>query len=208
MTSRPPSNRLFLTVLDDVIDQFGAIVDGLDLDVRRQRGLDFVEPVLHGPGDFVGVLAHQHEAQAEHDFALAVGRDRAAANLRADRHLGHVAHANRHAVVGGDDDGLDLLDVGGAADAVDRAPTAFLRGPLPPPTLRLFSWTAVDDLVERQAVFDQPVRDRSAPDTAFRMPPQLLTSAAPGTVRILRLDDPIVDRAQLGHVVARLPVTT
>ena len=39
----------------------------------------------------MAVLAHQHEAQAQHDFALAVGGDRAAANLVADRHLGHVA---------------------------------------------------------------------------------------------------------------------
>ena len=41
------------------------------------------------------VLAHQHEAQAQDDFAFAVGRDGAAADLGADRHVGHVADANR-----------------------------------------------------------------------------------------------------------------
>ena len=58
--------------------------------------------------DAVAVLAHEHEAQPEHDFALAVGRDRAAADLVADGHVGHVAHADRHAVLGRDDDVLDL----------------------------------------------------------------------------------------------------
>ena len=32
--------------------------------------------------------------------------------------VGHVADANRHAVLGRDDDALDLLDVGGAAQAL------------------------------------------------------------------------------------------
>ena len=80
-TSSPPSNRLFLHRVDDVVDQLRAVVDGCDLDVRRQRGLDLVEPVLHRPGDVVRVLAHEHEAQAQHDLALAVGGDGAAADL-------------------------------------------------------------------------------------------------------------------------------
>ena len=50
----------------------------------------------------MGVFAHQHEAQAHDDFALAVGRHGAAADFGADRHVGHVADANRHAIFGRD----------------------------------------------------------------------------------------------------------
>ena len=39
----------------------------------------------------MAVLAHEHEAQAEHDLALAVGGDGAAADFVADLHVGHVA---------------------------------------------------------------------------------------------------------------------
>ena len=42
----------------------------------------------------------EHEAEAEDDLALAVGGDAAAADLVADGDLGHVADADRHAVVG------------------------------------------------------------------------------------------------------------
>ena len=41
--------------------------------------------------DFMRVFAHQHEAQAHHDFAFAVGGDGTAADFRADGHVGHVA---------------------------------------------------------------------------------------------------------------------
>ena len=60
-------------------------------------------------GDGVAVFAHQHEAQPEHDFALTTSpvvrvaqrrRHRAAADFVADGDFGHVADANRHAVLG------------------------------------------------------------------------------------------------------------
>ena len=41
--------QVFLDGVDDVIDQFGAIVDRRDVDVGRQRGFDFVEPRLSWP---------------------------------------------------------------------------------------------------------------------------------------------------------------
>ena len=46
-----------------------------------QGGLDLLQPAFHRGRDVVAVLAHQHEAQAEHGFALAVGGDRAAADF-------------------------------------------------------------------------------------------------------------------------------
>ena len=35
ITSSPPSNRLFFDGVDHLIDQLGAVVDGLDFDVWR-----------------------------------------------------------------------------------------------------------------------------------------------------------------------------
>ena len=43
----------------------------------------------------MAVLAHEHEAEAEDDLALAVGGDGPAADLVADLHVGHVADADR-----------------------------------------------------------------------------------------------------------------
>ncbi len=89
---------------------------------RRER----LELVFHGPGDRVAVFAHQHEAQAEHDFALAVGRDGAAADLVADRHVGHVGDADGHAFLGPHDDLSDLLDARRAAQALHEQHSARL----------------------------------------------------------------------------------
>jgi hypothetical protein len=36
--------------VNDEVDKFGAVVNGLNLDVSRQRRLDLVELRLHGPG--------------------------------------------------------------------------------------------------------------------------------------------------------------
>ena len=56
----------------------------------------------------MAVLAHEHEAQAEDHFALAVGGDGAAADLVADLAPRPRRRPDRHAVLGRDDDVLDL----------------------------------------------------------------------------------------------------
>ena len=119
VTSSAPSNRLLRTVAMTWSTSSRAVVDG-----RRpgHRGAAWratsssrsLQPVRDG----VAVFAHQHEAEAQHDFALAVGGDGTAAQLVADGDVGHVADANRHALVGGDDDVFDLLDGRRAADAL------------------------------------------------------------------------------------------
>ena len=88
-----------------------------------------------------GVLAHEHEAQAQHDFALAVGRDGAAADFVADLHVGHVANANGHALLG-------VTTISWIWSMVVVRPTPWTSSicvpsrMLPPPTLRLFASTA------------------------------------------------------------------
>ena len=86
------------TVSMHLVDEVGPVVDGLD--ARRPAGSVFLtssSSSFRPIGHVVAVLAHQHEAEAEHDLALAVGGDRAAADLVADRHVGDVADADRHA---------------------------------------------------------------------------------------------------------------
>ena len=104
----------------------------------------------------MAVLAHQHEAQAEDDFALAVGRDRAAADLVADLDVGHVADLDRHAVLGGDDDALDFVER-------DVRPTPWtssiwlLGADVAAADVAVVLLDRLDDLVERQLVAIEPV---------------------------------------------------
>ena len=115
--------------------------------------------------------------------------------------LGHVADADRHAVLGRDDDRLDLLDVRRAAEAVDEQRSALPARMLPPPTLRLFSSTA--------STTSSKVRPCLISRFGIDADLVLLLVAAPGVDLghaghgpQLGLDDPVVDRAQLGDVVA------
>ena len=47
---QPPFEQVLAHRVDHVIDQLGAVVDGLDFDVGRQRRLDLVEPCSSSPG--------------------------------------------------------------------------------------------------------------------------------------------------------------
>ena len=98
--------------VDDVIHQFGAVVDHLDLDARWQEGPQLVELGLEPAGDRMRVLAHEQEAEAEHRLAAAVGGHRATADLVADADLGDIAQMDRDARAGPDHHGTDLLRAG------------------------------------------------------------------------------------------------
>ena len=94
--------------VDHMVHQLRAVVDALDRHARRERGAYLFEFVLQRPSDIMAVLAHEHEAQAEHRLAAAVGRNGPQTDFVAGLHVGHVADVDRHAVLGGDDDVLDL----------------------------------------------------------------------------------------------------
>ena len=147
----------------------------------------------------MAVLAHEHEAQPQDDLALAVGRDRPPADLVADLDVGHVADPDRHAVLGRHHDGLDLLDVDGAADAVDQEHAA-APADVAAADVAVVLLDRLDHLVEGQAVLDEAV----GVDADL----VLLLVAAPAVDlgRALHCpqlgpDDPVVDGAQLGDVV-------
>ncbi len=104
----------------DVIDQLGPIINRCHFHIGRQSLLDIRQLVFQGPGHLMTVLAHEHEAQAQNDFALAVGGHRAPADFMANLHVGDIQDADGHALLGGDDNVFDLLHVHGAAHAVDQ----------------------------------------------------------------------------------------
>ena len=66
------------------------------------------------------VLAHEHEAKTKYRLAPAVGSHSPEANFATGLHVGHIADANGHAILGGDDDVLDLFHVHRPALAVDQ----------------------------------------------------------------------------------------
>ena len=163
-------------------------------------GLDLVQPVFHVPGDFVAVLAHQHEAQAENHFALAVCRDGPSPNFMTNLHVGHVLYPDGHALFRRDHDVLDLLDVHGPAQAVDQEHLAVLAD-VAAADVSIVLFDGFDDFIERQTIFDE----------AGRVDPNLilLFVATPGVDLggalhrpHFRLDDPIMDGAEFRDVVA------
>src|SRR5262249_10754766 len=153
------------------------------------------------PGDLVRVLAHEQKAQAHDDFALAIGGDRAAADLGAADYLPAVAHAGRHAPGGANHDSLDLCGVRCAAQGPQQAPLRPVAD-RPGADVAVVLLSGPNHVVERQTVLDEQVRIDAdlilffvaAPGVDFRRPfyrPHL------------GANDPIVDRPQLGDVVAR-----
>ena len=199
-TSKPALEQVVPHRADDVIDQFGAVVDGLDLHIRGERGLDLVQAAFEVPCDFVAVLARQHETQAENHFAPAVCGDGPSSNLVPDLHVGHVLHPNGHALLGRHHDVLDLLDVDRPADAVDQEHLAVLAN-VAATDVAVVSLDGLHDLVEGQAVLDEPGRIDPHLILLFVAAPGVdFGSALDGPQ--FRLDDPIVDGAKLRNIVA------
>ena len=79
-----------------------------------------MEFVAQSVGDGIAVFPHQHEAESQHDFALAVGRHDATTHFVRDYNVGNVADANRDPIDGGDDNPPDLFHVDRAANTVNQ----------------------------------------------------------------------------------------
>ena len=146
----------------------------------------------------MAVFAHEHEAQAEHGFAAAVGRHGSQADFVAGLHVRHVADADRHAVLGGDHDVLDLLQVDRAALAVDQQHPR-PDGDAPAADVAVVLLDGLHNLVERQAVLDQPLRVDADLVLLFVAAPAVDLGHA-GNGPKLRLDDPVVNGPQLGEL--------
>ncbi len=105
-----------LQVVDGAQDQLGPVVDGDDLDARRQAGLDLLELGLDALDDVQGVLALAHDDDAGDHVARPVQVGDAAADVRAQHHLADVLDPDgRAALAGREDDLLDVLERLGVA---------------------------------------------------------------------------------------------
>ncbi len=94
-----PGDEVVLDRVDDLVDQFGAVVDGFQDDVFGQGLAHDLQALFQRRGHFTAVLPHEHEAEAEDHFALPLAGDRPAAQFMADAHLGDIARpapARRH----------------------------------------------------------------------------------------------------------------
>src|SRR6185503_763006 len=105
--------------------QVGAVVKHFGLDARGQRLLQLVEFACQLLGDAVAVFADPHEAEAEEDFALAVGGGEAAAERVPNGDFGDVRDVNGDSFIGGDLDIAQMLGASRAGDAVHQQHVAF-----------------------------------------------------------------------------------
>ena len=110
------------------LDQFAAIVKGMDLYVRRQNlpvqflglGLDALQNVLR-------LLAAQHENDAFDRVVIFLEAEFTQTRRVADRHIADVADPNRNAVVAADHDVADVVGIAHQADAAHVVELAALR---------------------------------------------------------------------------------
>ena len=127
------------------------------MDVRRQRLFDLLQLLLQVARHDVAVFAHEHEAEPVDDFALAAGRHGAAADFVTDFDIRHVPQADGNAVFRGDLNSLDLVAINRAADAVDQDHLA-AAAQVTAADVAVVLFDCLNDLVEREAVLDEPAR--------------------------------------------------
>ena len=180
-----------------MIDQFGAIVDRPDFDAGRQRGFDLFQFLFQSPRDLMAVFAHQHEAEPEHRFTVAVCRDGSLSDFVADLHFGDIANADRYAVASGHDDVLDLLDVDRAALSVDEQHAAHVAD-VASADVAVVGSQGRDHFVEGQLVTDEPLRIDPHLKLLFVAAPTVNLGDS-GHAAQLRLHNPVVNRSQLSQ---------
>ena len=148
----------------------------------------------------MGILTHRHEAEAEDDFALAVGRRRPTPCLVAHNHRGHVRECHRGPARRFEDDLGDLLHRRRPADAMDDQRVAVLPQHAPADVF-VVRLDRVEDAVEGQAEFLNFFGVEFDLDLPLVPAPGVHLGHA-GHLAELRPDDPVVDGPQFGYVVA------
>jgi hypothetical protein len=144
-----------------VIDQLRAVVDDLDPHPAGNCGAISFELLLQPRRDRVRVLAHQHEAEAEHRFAPPLVGHGPAPDLGAEHDRRHVGDAHRDAIH------VTRARSAGSARSLVTRPTPWISTMLPwarmlpPPAFTLLPRCS-HELLERQAVPHQALRDRRA----------------------------------------------
>ena len=118
----------FEVVLDRVdgeLHQVAAVVERMDLHVRRQNAIvEFLGLLFHARQDVLGLLAGQHEDDAFDPVIVLLEAEFAQARRVADGDFADVADAHGHAVVVAHDDVADVLGLVHQARGRARKKTA------------------------------------------------------------------------------------
>ena len=187
---------------DRLVDEYGPVIHRDRMDTCRQRAIDLYHFVRDCLRDNPAVFADQHEHRAQHDLAPILGRS-TGAQFRAQAYFGDVAHADRHTANVVQYRVADVVEgthlAGGANQELLAAALDVTRA-----DIAIVLLDGRDDVLERQAVGTQLRR--------IRRDVILLGEAADGVdlgdardLAQLRLDDPVLDFAQVGWRV-RCPV--
>ncbi len=147
-------NEVVLHRLDDVIDQFGAVVDGLKNNVFGQRLAHFLQTLFQRRRHFAAVLPHEHETEAENHFPFPLRGDGAATQFVVDAHFGNITHPHRNPAIAGQDDGANLFGTGHLADAMhqQRLPGG---NHLTAADIGVVCLQGITDVTEGETIFDQ-----------------------------------------------------
>ena len=100
--------QVFFERRDRVVDEARIVADDRDLDRRRQRPLDQIEPIANAFDDGDGVLAHR-APDVEHHRRRFAQPDRRRRSLEGVLGVADVGDANRRVVLRRDDDVVEVL---------------------------------------------------------------------------------------------------
>ena len=195
-----PFQQVFPDRVDRLVHQHGAVVHGDRFYSGRQAAVDLHHFSVHRLRHGAAVLADQHEHRTEHHLAAVLGGS-SRAQFAPDQHLGHVAHAHRHPAGVGQDD---------VADVVQRLHLA--RRAYQQLLAALFDVAGAGVAVVAVERRHHVLQGQAIRCQALRIGRHLvfLGIAADGIdlgharhVAQLRLDDPVLDLAQVGRRVWR-----
>ena len=111
-TSTMPRSRLASTVSVVEIDQFAAIVKGMDLHIGRQDlAVEFFGFRLNAFEHVLRLLAAQHQDDAFHGIIVFLKAELPQARRMPNGDFADVAHADGHAFVGADDDVANVIGI-------------------------------------------------------------------------------------------------
>ena len=192
--------EVFLHRGDGFFHQVGAVVNSDRHHAFGQRAVDLLKLFRHRLGHAAAVLADQHEHRAQHHLTAIFGGG-AGTQLTTNVDLGHIAHADRCAVRGGDDNVGDVVDRRHLARRADQqlfAAALDIAGA----DVGVVALQRRDQIVEGQVVSGQALGVWR--NLIF------LGEAADGIdlghawhVAQLRFDDPVLDHPQVGGGVRR-----
>eukprot|EP01022_Parablepharisma_sp_SALTPOND_P027440 TRINITY_DN665_c0_g9_i1.p1 TRINITY_DN665_c0_g9~~TRINITY_DN665_c0_g9_i1.p1 ORF type:complete len:1867 (+),score=739.92 TRINITY_DN665_c0_g9_i1:18974-24574(+) len=183
---------------DGTIHQHGAVVDGDGFHPLGQAAIDLAHLLVDRLRDGAAVLADQHEDGAQHHLAAILG-GRASAQFTPCPDLGHVADADGHATHIGQHDIADVFhgaDLARGADQVLLAASLDVAGA----DIAVIFFQRLDDAVHGHAVGGQPLGGRRHQEFA-RVATDGVDLGHARHQAQLRLDDPVLDLAQVAGVI-------